>query len=157
MGKEIERKFRVAGSFKAQAYHSFQVKQGYLSSLPERTVRIRVKEGRGYITIKGKSNPSGVSRFEWEREISLDDAEELMQLCEPGVVEKTRYLVRSGNHIFEVDEFGGENEGLVLAEVELRDERESFVKPEWLGEEVTGRKEYYNTMLVKYPFKQWKK
>ena len=155
MPQEIERKFLVRGDFKAYACQSFRIVQGYLSSVPERTVRIRVKGEQGYLTVKGKSDVHGVTRYEWEKEIPLNEAEELMKLCEPGVIDKTRYLVRSGRHIFEVDEFYGENEGLVVAEVELASEDEAFVKPDFIGEEVTGDIRYYNSQLMKKPYKMW--
>lgn len=147
MAKEIERKFLVRGEYKPLACGSFRITQGYLSSVPERTVRIRLKNERGYLTIKGKSNASGISRYEWEREISAAEARELLTLCEPGIIDKTRYLVPVGRHMFEVDEFYGKNRGLVLAEIELGEEDELFEKPEWLGEEVTGNPLYYNAVL----------
>lgn len=156
MAQEIERKFLVTGDFKADAYDSTRITQGYLSSVPDRSVRIRIRGDKGYITVKGKGSESGMSRFEWEKEIPVDEARELLKLCEPGVIDKTRYLVRSGAHVFEVDEFYGENEGLVMAEVELKDEKEAFVKPAWLGNEVTGDKRYYNSMLIKNPFTGWR-
>ncbi|MEG0950137.1 MAG: CYTH domain-containing protein [Bacteroidales bacterium] len=155
MAQEIERKFLVAGDFKSDAYQSMRIVQGYLSSNPERSVRIRIKGDKGYITVKGKGSESGMSRYEWEKEIPVEEAQELLKLCEPGVIDKTRYLVRSGNHIFEVDQFYGENEGLVMAEIELSAENEAFVKPAWLGNEVTGDKRYYNSMLIKNPFTKW--
>ena len=155
MAQEIERKFLVAGDFKSDAYQSMRIVQGYLSSNPERSVRIRIKGDKGYITVKGKGSESGMSRYEWEKEIPVEEAQELLKLCEPGVIDKTRYLVRSGNHIFEVDQFYGENEGLVMAEIELSVENEAFVKPAWLGNEVTGDKRYYNSMLIKNPFTKW--
>lgn len=153
---EIERKFLVTGEYKSQAVRSFRIVQGYLSSVSGRTVRIRIKGDKGFITVKGKSNESGVSRYEWEKEIPLKDAEQLLQLCEPGAIDKTRYEIPSGKHIFEVDEFYGENEGLTIAEVELESENESYVKPDWLGIEVTGDRRYYNSCLTKQPFKEWK-
>ncbi len=131
--------------------------QAYLSSVPERTVRVRIKGDIGFITIKGIGNESGASRFEWEIEIKKEDVENLLKICEPGVIDKIRNLVEAGNHIFEVDEFYGDNEGLTLAEVELKSEDEGFEKPEWLGEEVTGDTRYYNAMLMKNPYKNWKK
>lgn len=152
---ETERKFLVKGDYKAVAYASSHIVQGYLSSVPERNVRIRLRDDKGYLTIKGKSNSSGISRFEWEKEISGNEAKELLRLCEPGMIDKTRYLVKAGKHTFEVDEFHGENEGLTLAEVELNSEDESFEHPEWLGEEVTGDKRFYNSHLTKYPFRTW--
>lgn len=156
MAKEIERKFLVKGDFKSHAKKSTRVIQGYLCSVPERAVRVRVKGDKGFLTIKGIGNEAGTSRYEWEREIPVDEANDLMKICEPGVIDKTRYLVEYGNHTFEVDEFYGENEGLVVAEVELQTESESFEKPDWLGEEVTGDVKYYNVMLMKNPFTKWK-
>lgn len=155
MAQEIERKFLVNGEFKSQAYQSVRIIQGYLCSVPERTVRIRIREEQGFITIKGKSDSDGLSRYEWEKQITVEDARELLQLCEPGVIDKTRYLVGVGNHVFEVDEFYGENEGLVLAEVELKSKDEPFERPGWLGAEVTGDLRYYNGMLSKRPYKLW--
>ena len=155
MAQEIERKFLVKGDFKADSFKATRITQGYLSSVPERTVRVRVKGEKGYITIKGKGNDSGASRYEWEKEIPVDEGKELLKLCEPGIIDKTRYLVKAGEHTFEVDEFYGENEGLVMAEVELKDENENFIKPAWLGEEVTGDVKYYNSMLMKHPYTKW--
>lgn len=152
---EIERKFLVNGDFKSSSVKQYRIVQGYLSSQPARSVRIRIKDDKGYLTIKGASNESGTTRYEWEKELLLNEAEQLLKLCEPGVIEKTRYLVHAGNHTYEVDEFGGENEGLVLAEIELESEHQSFEKPSWLGEEVTGDKRYYNAMLLKNPFTKW--
>lgn len=155
MGKEIERKFLVAGDYKQEAFNETRITQGYLSSVAERTVRVRIRGEKGYLTIKGKSSASGASRYEWEKEIDVNEATELLSLCEPNIIDKTRFLVKSGNHIFEVDEFYGENEGLTVAEVELSSEDEPFVKPKWLGEEVTGDRRYYNSMLIKNPFRCW--
>ena len=155
MAQEIERKFLVKGNFKPEVFKSTRIMQGYLSSVPERTVRVRINGEQGFITIKGKGNHSGIRRYEWEKEIPLNEAEELMKLCEPGVIDKTRYLIRSGNHVFEVDEFYGENEGLVVAEVELASENEPFEKPDFIGQEVTGDIRYYNSQLMKHPFKEW--
>ena len=155
MGQEIERKFLVAGDFKPFAKKAVRIVQGYLSSVAERTVRIRVKGDEGFITIKGIGSESGASRFEWEKEIPVSDALELMKLCEPGVIDKTRYLVDVGGHTYEVDEFYGDNDGLVVAEIELSSEDEDFIRPEWLGEEVTGDVKYYNSMLMKHPYKNW--
>lgn len=155
MPQEIERKFLVKGEYKSQAYQSVRIIQGYLSSVPERTVRIRVRNDEGFITIKGKSDDAGITRYEWQKEIPLDEARELLQLCEPGVIDKTRYLIRQGRHIFEVDEFYGENEGLTMAEIELKSEDETFEKPDWLGEEVTGDLRYYNARLSHQPYTTW--
>ena len=156
MAQEIEKKFLVAGEFKESAKKATRITQGYLSSVPERTVRVRVKGEKGYITVKGIGNDSGASRFEWEKEIPVEDVRDLLKICEPGVTDKTRYLVDCDGHTFEVDEFYGDNEGLVVAEVELSDENEAFTRPSWLGEEVTGDKKYYNSMLMKNPYKNWK-
>lgn len=155
---EIERKFLVkSDDFKKQAFAQNDIAQGYLSSVPERTVRVRIKGHKGFITIKGISNTAGMSRFEWENEIPLDEAQELLKLCEKGKVEKTRYEIKSGEHVFEVDEFYGENEGLIMAEIELKSEDETFEKPEWLGQEVTNDERYYNAYLSKNPYKDWQK
>jgi len=155
MAQEIERKFLVKGDFKASAFKETRITQAYLSSVPERTVRVRIKGDKGFLTIKGIGNASGASRYEWEREIPVNEVKELLELCEPGALDKTRYLVKSGDHTFEVDEFYGENEGLTVAEVELGSEDEEFIKPDWLGEEVTGDVRYFNSMLMKNPFKNW--
>ena len=156
MSIEIEKKFLVSGdAFKSEAEKQVRITQGYLSTVPERTVRVRIKADKGYLTIKGKGNDSGASRYEWEKEIPLPEAQELLELCEPGVIDKTRFLVKSANHTFEVDEFYGDNEGLVVAEVELIAEDESFEKPAWIAEEVTGEERYYNAMLMKNPYKYW--
>lgn len=156
MAQEIERKFLVKGEFKSLAYSQSHIVQGYISSAHGRTVRIRIRDEKGYLTIKGASNASGMSRYEWEKEIPFNEAQELMKLCEPGVIDKTRYLVKSGKHTFEVDEFYGENEGLILAEVELNSEDELYEKPSFIGEEVTGDIRYYNSNLMKHPFRTWK-
>lgn len=155
MAQEIERKFLVKGEFKAFAKKSTRITQGYLSSVPERTVRVRLKGDKGFITIKGIGSASGASRYEWEKEIPTTEVEELLKICEPGVIDKTRFLVEVGEHTYEVDEFYGENEGLTVAEVELSSEEESFNKPAWLGEEVTGDAKYYNSMLMKNPYSKW--
>lgn len=155
MAQEIERKFLVRGEFKGQASGSLRITQGYLSSVPERTVRVRVKGECGYITVKGRSDAEGVCRYEWEKEISVAEARELLALCEPGVIDKIRYLVPVGKHLFEVDEFLGDNAGLVVAEVELSAEGEAFEKPDWLGKEVTGDARYYNAMLSRHPYATW--
>lgn len=155
---EIERKFLVKDlSFKKEAFRQTKILQGYLNSSPERTVRVRQRGEMGFITIKGKSNESGMSRYEWEKEILASEAEELIKICEPGVIEKIRYEVQVGENIYEIDEFFGENEGLVLAEIELTSETQNFERPGWLDREVTGLKEYYNSNLIKHPYKQWKK
>ncbi len=157
MAQEIERKFLVKNnSFKKDAFKSTRIVQGYLSSVPERTVRVRIKDDKGYLTVKGLGNESGASRFEWEIEIPKQDVENLLKICEPGIIDKTRYLVKNGDLTFEVDEFYGDNEELVVAEIELKSEDQAFEKPDWLGEEVTGDPRYYNSMLMKNPYKNWK-
>ncbi len=153
--REIERKFLVCGDFLPFAVKKFRITQGYLSSVPERSVRVRIKEAKAFITVKGMSNDAG-SRFEWEKEISLPDAEHLLAICEKGQIDKTRYLVPVGSHTYEVDVFHGNNEGLIIAELELNSEDESFEKPAWLGVEVTGDAKYYNSALSQKPFKNWK-
>ncbi|MBO4469275.1 MAG: CYTH domain-containing protein [Bacteroidales bacterium] len=182
MGLEIERKFLVAGEYKPFAVSHSRITQGYISSAKGRTVRVRIRGDRGYLTIKGPEicgdgdctggfvfrynpvpathvtdQPTGFTRFEWEKEISVEEAEALMALCEPGVIDKTRWLVPAGDgvHTWEVDEFHGDNDGLVVAEIELRSEDDEFEKPSWLGEEVTGDRRYYNSMLTKRPFRTW--
>jgi CYTH domain-containing protein len=155
MAQEIERKFLVKGEFKPLACKQSRITQGYICSAKGRTVRIRIADDKGFLTIKGPANESGTTRYEWEREIPLSDARALMKLCEGGVISKTRFYVHSGNHIFEVDEFGDANQGLILAEIELRDENEAFVKPDFIGEEVTGDVRYYNSQLMKRPYSSW--
>lgn len=157
MGLEIERKFLVCGEFKSKAFDSSRICQGYICSGNGRTVRVRIRDTKGYLTIKGPSDIKGMSRYEFETEIPLADARQLMTLCEPGVIDKTRYLVRAGNHVFEVDEFYGDNEGLVMAEVELKSEDEEYERPDFLGPEVTGDRRYYNAQLRNNPYKSWKK
>ena len=126
-----------------------------MSTDPERTVRVRVKGSQGFLTIKGKSNISGTSRFEWEKEIDLQEAEALLKLCKKGIIDKIRYEVKSNTHIYEIDEFFGNNKGLIIAEIELNSEEESFEKPDWLGVEVTGDIKYYNSQLSITPFCEW--
>ncbi len=158
-GLEIERKFLVNkrdGEYKKQAYSSSRIKQGYICSAHGRTVRVRIRDEKGYLTIKGPSDKGGMSRYEFEKEITLDEAEQLMKLCEPGIIDKTRYLVKSGRHTFEVDEFYGDNEGLVMAEVELGNEDEPYEKPAFIATEVTGDRRFYNSFLRQMPFAVWK-
>ncbi|SHE59398.1 CYTH domain-containing protein [Arenibacter palladensis] len=155
---EIERKFLVKSeAFKTDAVQKERIVQGFLNTDPLRTVRVRIKGDRGYITVKGKGNQNGTTRFEWEKEISVKEADALMNLSEPGVIDKMRYFIEVGKHIFEVDEFFGDNSGLIIAEVELEHEDEDFLKPQWLGDEVTSDIKYYNSQLSKNPFKTWKK
>ncbi|MBE0423627.1 MAG: CYTH domain-containing protein [Lutibacter sp.] len=156
MNKEIERKFLVSGDFKKHAIKSYKISQGFLSTVPERTVRIRIRDRQGFITVKGIGNASGTTRFEWEKEIPVNEAENLMLLCEPTIIEKTRHIVPANNKLFfEVDEFFGENKGLIIAEIELPHENTDFIKPSWLGKEVTGQLQYYNASLAKKPFSNW--
>lgn len=156
MATEIERKFLVeSAQFKTESTKLLRITQGYLSSNPERTVRIRLKGDKGYITVKGASSSNGLSRYEWEKEIPASEARELLILCEPGIIDKMRYEVNTGTHIFEVDEFLGDNSGLIMAEVELASEDEKFEKPSWIGTEVTGDSRYYNSYLSKKPFSIW--
>ncbi|MDM1359871.1 CYTH domain-containing protein [Myroides marinus] len=153
---EIERKFLVNTlEFIDQSHKSNKITQGYLNSHPERTVRIRLKDEQAFITIKGKSNESGTSRLEWEKQIDYTEANQLINLCEDYVISKTRYLVTFGEHTFEVDVFHGDNEGLILAEIELTSEDEQFSKPSWLGQEVTGDLRYYNSYIANNPYKNW--
>lgn len=157
MSVEIERKFLVKNdTYKKESQTQKKIKQGYLNSDKNRTVRIRISNNKAFITIKGVSNSIGTTKFEWEKEIQKQEAEGLLLLCEPTIIEKTRYLVNAGNHIFEVDEFYGDNIGLVIAEIELNTEFESFIKPNWLDNEVTGNIKYYNSNIRKHPFKDWK-
>ncbi len=153
---EIERKFLVKGPFKELASSSSRIMQGYISSMKGRTVRVRIRDEKGYLTIKGPSDQGGLVRYEFEKEISLQDARDLMKICEPGIIDKTRYLVPYEGHIFEVDEFYGENEGLILAEVELKAPDESFERPAFLGREVTGDRRFYNSCMRVHPYSQWK-
>lgn len=153
---EIERKFLVKGPFKELASSSSRIMQGYISSMKGRTVRVRIRDEKGYLTIKGPSDQGGLVRYEFEKEISLQDARDLMKICEPGIIDKTRYLVPYEGHIFEVDEFYGENEGLILAEVELNAPDESFDRPAFLGREVTGDRRFYNSCMRVHPYSQWK-
>lgn len=156
MTVEIERKYLVHNDqFKSLAHRSTRIIQGYLNSEKSRTVRVRIMGEQGFLTIKGISNQAGLSRFEWEKEISVQEAQDLLKLCEQGVIDKTRYLVEYQNQVFEVDEFYGDNQGLVVAELELESEQQAVIKPDWLDEEVTGDVRYYNSSLMKQPYSQW--
>jgi adenylate cyclase len=156
MALEIERKFLIKGKYKHLAIKSERITQAYLSLDPERTVRVRIKGHKGFITIKGIANNTGTSRYEWEKEINKKEAEELLELCLPGIIDKTRYIIPAYDNLyFEADEFHGLNQGLLMAEIELPTEETPFVKPDWLGEEVTGIEKYYNSMLMKKPFNEW--
>ncbi|WP_299550770.1 CYTH domain-containing protein [Seonamhaeicola sp.] len=153
---EIERKFLVtSNAYKDEASRKIRITQGFLNTHKERTVRVRLKGETGFLTIKGISSEDGLKRFEWETEIIDEDAKSLLNLCESGVIDKIRYEVPVKNHIFEIDEFLGDNEGLVIAEVELSSENEAYEKPGWLGKEVTGNIKYYNSQLSKNPFCNW--
>lgn len=153
---EIERKFLIkSNAYKREAVSKERIVQGFLNTHEERTVRVRIAGDFGYLTIKGKSSASGTSRFEWEKELSVTEAEALLGLCEPGIIDKTRYSVPIGQHIFEIDEFHGDNDGLIIGEIELTEENELFEHPDWLGDEVTGDVKYYNSKLSKNPFKTW--
>lgn len=155
---EIERKFLVTSeAFKAEAHSEIKIVQGFLCVDPERTVRVRIMGTQGFLTIKGKSNEAGTTRFEWEQEIPAEEAESLLKLCLPGVIDKIRYEVKLENHLFEIDIFKGDNEGLVIGEVELSSVDEVFPRPDWLGKEVTGDIRYYNSQLSKQPYKNWNK
>jgi len=156
--QEIERKFLVKNNvFKTLATAKKNIAQGYLNTDPERTVRVRIANDKAFLTVKGKGNESGMTRFEWEKEIAVEEASALLLLCEKGVIEKTRFEIPEGKHLYEVDEFYGENESLIIAEIELSDENEAFEKPDWLGIEVTNDERYYNAYLSRNPFKNWDK
>jgi CYTH domain-containing protein len=153
---EIERKFLVTSdAFKTESFKQTRIIQGFLNTDPERTVRVRLKGEQGFLTVKGKSTDDGLKRFEWEKDISKTDAEALLNLCEEGVIDKIRYEVKKGKHVFEIDEFFGNNSGLIIAEVELDHENDSFKMPHWLGKEVTGNIKYYNSQLSQTPYKTW--
>ena len=153
---EIERKFLVIGEYKHLAYNVTPIKQGYFATEPGKTVRIRIRGEKAYLTIKGTTDSTGLSRYEFETEIPLDDAEQMLKLCKPGAVIKDRYLVKSGDHIVEVDEFHGDNEGLTIAEIELNAPDEEYEAPDFLGREVTGDPRYYSKYLLTRPYKLWK-
>ncbi|EJW91104.1 Uncharacterized conserved protein UCP016487, CYTH region [gut metagenome] len=155
MALEIERKFLVKGDYKSLAASSSRIVQGYICSQKGRTVRVRIRNDKGYLTIKGPSLDGGLSRYEFEKEITLEEAEALLRLCEPGIIDKIRWLVPCQGFTFEVDEFFGENEGLVVAEVELPSQDAVFPYPDFLGEEVTGDRKYYNSCLREHPFTKW--
>lgn len=152
---EIERKFLVVGEFKDKAYACSHIEQGYISSGNGRTVRVRIRDDKGFLTIKGPSDEAGLARFEWEKEIPVDEARQLMNICMPGRIIKDRYLVHNGKHTIEVDEFFGENQGLVMAEIELEGEDEEYLRPDFLGKEVTGDRKYYNSHLMHAPYTLW--
>lgn len=155
MALEIERKFLVCGDFRAQVAGSTRMIQGYLCAVPERSVRVRLADDRGFLTIKGSPGASGLTRYEWERELPATEALELLELCEPGRIEKVRHRIDFAGKTFEVDEFHGDNEGLVIAELELDYEDQPFERPDWLGAEVTGDPRYYNSSLMRRPYRDW--
>lgn len=157
MFQEIERKFVVVGDFKDQATNCTHIQQGYIASGNGRTVRVRIRDEKGYLTIKGPSGKEGLSRFEWEKEISLSEAQALMSICEPGIIDKHRYLVPNtdGRHTWEIDVFHGDNDGLIMAEIELQSEDDAYEKPDFIGPEVTGDRRFYNSHMRKYPYKMW--
>lgn len=156
MALEIERKFLVLDdSYKRESFSHSHIQQGYICSERGRTVRIRIRDKRAYITIKGPSDEKGLARYEFEQEIPFEDGQKLMELCEPGIIDKVRWLVKSGQHTFEVDEFFGENKGLVMAEVELSSVDENVRIPDFIGKEVTGDRRYYNSQLRMNPYQLW--
>lgn len=153
MAAEIERKFLVKEGWRPQA-NGVRIAQGYLSTVPERTVRVRIKGEKGYLTVKGRN--AGIRRAEYEYEIPLADAEAMLALCEQPLIEKRRYLVPYEGYTWEVDVFAGANEGLVVAEIELPAEDAAFAKPDWAGAEVSGDARYYNSSLIRHPYREWK-
>jgi CYTH domain-containing protein len=156
MPKEIERKFLIKSDFKKNVTNRLEIVQAYLSDDPERIVRIRLVNDKAFLTIKGKSNKAGLTRFEFEKEILIKEAKDLIELRVGGLIEKTRYIIPAGNGLFfEVDEFHGANRGLNLAEIELPEEDITFKKPAWLGKEVTGMEKYYNSFLSKNAYSNW--
>lgn len=156
MAREIERKFLVKGEYKPLAFAHSEIEQGYMPTMGGVTVRVRIRGDKGFLTIKGPAGEAGLNRYEFEQEVPVAEAHELMKLCLPSRVSKTRWLVRSGKHVVEVDEFHGDNEGLVVAEIELGSEEEAYIRPGFLGEEVTGDRKYYNSHLMMNPYKYWK-
>ena len=158
MATETERKFLIRGEeYKSEVFRSMHLTQGYLCSTPKCSARVRISDDRGFLTLKGPSDARGLSRFEWEKEIPLSEARDLIPLCVSGLIDKTRHLVRNtdGRHVWEIDEFHGDNEGLVVAEIEISSDDDPFDRPSWLGEEVTGLRRYYNSSLSRHPFKDW--
>ncbi len=156
MAIEIEKKFLVTNdNYRKQAYKTDLIIQGYICRQNGNSARVRIRGNKGYLTIKGPSLDGGISRYEWEREISLTEADELLKLCDNAKIEKKRYLVECGAHTYEIDEFFGDNAGLVVAEIELKDKDEPFEKPDFLGREITGEARYYNSHLTQFPYKEW--
>ena len=154
MAQEIERKYLVVGEYKHLAHNSMRMIQGYIAS-GKRTVRVRIGDSGAWLTIKGASQNGGLSRYEWEKEIEVKEAMELLQLAEGAVIDKERFYVDYAGRTIEVDEFHGDNEGLVVAEIELQSEDDRVVLPEWIGREVTGEKRFYNSHLRAHPYKDW--
>ncbi len=154
MATEIERKFLVKGDEWRKLGKGTVYRQGYLSTVKERVVRVRTIDDKGYLTIKGIT--TGATRLEFEYEIPVKDANQMLdELCERPLIEKTRYVVEYGGLTWEIDEFAGENQGLILAEVELSSEDQQIELPDWIGEEVTGDPRYFNSNLIKHPFTRW--
>ncbi|HUV00264.1 MAG TPA: CYTH domain-containing protein [Bacteroidales bacterium] len=149
MSTETERKFLVNGEFRHLSVKEIEITQAYLSIDPARIIRLRIAENKGFITIKSPKRGTVFSRKEWEIELPLQEANEILEITLPGRIYKTRHIIPSGNHLFEVDVFHDKNEGLILAEIELREEGECFERPAWLGKEVTGIAEYFNSNLIK--------
>jgi adenylate cyclase len=149
MATETERKFLVKGEFRHLAVSEINITQAYLSVNINKTIRLRIADQKAWLTIKSSINGKSFSKNEWEYPIPIVDALEMISICIPGKIVKTRYLIPSGKHTFEVDVFHDKNEGLMIAEIELSSEDEKFLKPDWLGEEVTGKPEYYNSNLIK--------
>lgn len=153
---ETERKYLVSGSFEKDVKHKYRITQGYISDDPARTVRVRIRDDQGFLTIKGAPDSTGTTRFEWEKEISYVEAQQLTKLCKPGMIEKIRNIVEWKGFTFEVDVFKGDNEGLIVAEIELEDTNQVFDKPAWLDKEITGDRRFYNASLMSNPYKLWK-
>jgi len=153
--KEIERKFLVKDlRLKEEAHHSYEIKQAYLQKDPAKSVRVRISDNQAWLTIKGISDKQGLVRNEWEYAIPVSDAQELIDLCERAI-EKTRYEVKYQTQLFEVDVFHGQNDGLIVAEIELQNESDQVKKPDWLGKEITGKTKYYNLALLDFPYEKW--
>lgn len=155
MATEIERKFLVKGDFRPFVSGFYLIKQGYICRSKSKSVRIRIRNDQAFLTIKGASSDNGLSRYEFEQPVTVAEANELFKLCEPGMIEKERFIVPYQGHNWEVDLFLGENKGLIIAEIELSAADETFYTPEWVGEEVTGQQKYYNSMLTLHPYNQW--
>lgn len=159
MNIEIERKFIVVGEYKHLAYNHTHIEQGYFETAPGRTIRIRLRDDKAYLTIKGPSAADGLSRYEFETEVPLEDGRQMLSLCRPGRIDKVRWLIHhpDGKHTIEVDEFLADNAPLVMAEIELADSNEPVDLPAFLGKEVTGDRRFYNTHLMSYPYRLWGK